>query len=85
MASDRTIHLPPVKTKLNGAPPAADGTQTNPVLLFGSLMRDHAVIAEKLKGLHLDEGAYHGNLQVMLSAIRRMERNIETMINAVEG
>jgi hypothetical protein len=55
-------------------------TDVNPLLLLGELMRGHAVVGEQLRGLHLDASRYHGSLQVIRSALRRMDDNISAMI-----
>lgn len=75
-----------------GKPPSLDEVRApaprparNPLLLMGNLLRDHATVGEKLKGMHLDAAAYHGNLQVCLSAVRRMEGDLVTMLGEHES
>jgi hypothetical protein len=70
-------------------PPEPDEDQDpahvlNPLLAMGNLIRDHQLIGQKLKALHLDESAYHGTLQVVLTALYRMQTLVANMIQQCE-
>lgn len=64
---------------------SVEHVQSDPILILGMLLREQKVVEEKLKGLHLDPAGYHGNLQVMLSSLRRMQGHVEVLINQCEG
>jgi hypothetical protein len=83
----------------NGTPPRsktipkikalADAPETsqelNPLLAMGRLMLDHQLVGEKLRSLHLDPDAYHGNLQVVSTTLSWMRTLITMMIEQCEG
>jgi hypothetical protein len=72
--------------RVGGSCPAdTPARELNPLLAMGNLFRDYKLIGEKLKALHMDEGAYHGNLQVTLSALKRMQDLVATMLKQCEG
>jgi len=87
-ARTRSVHFP---LKLGAGDPAlAEDRKTvqesrkHPILILGALGRDYLVIGDKLKTLHYDESAYHGNLQVILSAVRRMETGVKLLLQEAE-
>jgi hypothetical protein len=57
----------------------------SPIVLRSRLWRDNRVIAEKLKYLGEDESGVHGDLQVILSSLRRMELAVKALIAVEEG
>jgi hypothetical protein len=91
MAHVRSVHFPlgmgagDPSLHREEASRAKSSTPKPSILVVGEIGRDHVVLAEKLKTHHHDESAYHGNLQVMLSAVRRMETGLMALIREVEG
>jgi len=69
---------------VHGEPDTPETPSMNPLLAMGNLIRDHQLIGQKLKMLHLDEAAYHGNLQVVFTALYRMQKMIAGMIEQCE-
>ena len=58
---------------------------TNPLVIFRTLLGDNHVIGEKLQSLGLDHAGVHGDLQVILSALRRMQKAVQSLIALEEG
>lgn len=52
----------------------------NPIVYHGDLLREHALVGAKLKSLAQDEHALHGNLQVIFSALSRMQQIVKRLI-----
>ena len=65
-------------------PRVVEAPALNPLLAMGSLLKDHQLVGDKLKALHLDPDAYHGNLQVVLSALKRIQAHVSQMIEQCE-
>jgi len=57
----------------------------SPLSVFGNLLRDHALVGERLKVLIYDQASLHGELRVCLSALRRMVVGVERLIAVEEG
>ena len=72
----KSVHFPLAMGAGDGSLHRQDGKPSErrmpSILVVGSLGRDHVVIGEQLRTLHHEEASYHGKLQVILSAIRRM-------------
>ena len=75
---------PRMPTEPERAPSDAPAPDLNPLLAMGSLLKDHQLTGDKLKALHLDPDAYHGHLQVVLSALKRMQAHVSQMIEQCE-
>ena len=78
--SRHTVHFAPAPEEK----PAAV-RKDPPILVFGKLNHDHKTVGDMLKRLQDDEAGYHGNLQVILSALRRMEAAVVELIEEVES
>ena len=57
----------------------------NSIVLWRNLFSDTHVITEKLQHLGRDANGVHGDLQVILSALKRMQRSVELMLAMEEG
>ena len=80
--------LATIFTPLNLPAPSRDAAakpeRVNPLLLAGDVARDLKTIGDLLGGLHLDKVSYHGTLQALLSATKRMEAAFAAMIEDSE-
>jgi len=56
----------------------------SPIVAYRNLVRDNELIKDKLKLLGADAGGVHGDLQVVLSALRRMTEAVEGLIDLEE-
>lgn len=54
------------------------------ILIVGEIGRDSNTFGEQLRTLHHDPSEYHGKLQVMLSAARRIEASVKKLIEEIE-
>lgn len=75
-AGDLSLHQEPREMKTPGSKPS--------ILVVGDLGRDYLTFGDKLRSLHHSEADYHGNLQVMLSALRRMQDQVAVLVKEVE-
>jgi hypothetical protein len=57
----------------------------NALVIFRQLWRDACTVADKIRHLGEDEPGYHGDLQVLLSTLRRMVQKVERLIAQTEG
>jgi hypothetical protein len=78
------MHFPPAVT---AAPAAAPATRRITVIgCYADALGDVETAREKLKALlAADAEDRHGDLQVVLSAVRRLEANVQRLIEAEEG
>jgi hypothetical protein len=86
MNEPRTVHFPPAAESLNGAksPPAAvlaKLAEKPALLVYGELQSDLQVFARELKALPSAETDYHGSLQVLKSVAKRLEQNVQRLLN----
>jgi len=82
-AGDSALHRKRER-ETRGAPERVPSTPKPSILVVGELGRDYLVFGDKLKSLHHSEADYHGSLQVMLSALRRMQDQVAVLIKEVE-
>lgn len=61
--------------------PARKAAPINMMECFASALRDIEITREKLRDL-VNSGSRHGDLQVALSAARRLEASLQALINA---
>lgn len=57
----------------------------HPILLWRNLLEDTDVIFAKLERLGLDPNGMHGDLQVIRSALKRMEHSTDKLIEMEQG
>ncbi len=57
----------------------------NPLVIQRQLWRDACTLKDKIRDLGEDEPGFHGDLQVMLSCLRRMTQKVERLIANEEG
>lgn len=74
----KSIHFPLALREKQESEPLNHRPKPAIVVLW-RLRRDHALIGQQLKSLGRDEMSYHGRLQVILSALRRMESDVEML------
>ncbi len=64
----------------------ADAPPLNPILRLGTTANDIKLLESKLKSLpYAGPTGLHGELQVMLSAARRIEADLRALIEIEEG
>lgn len=83
--SKRSLHFPVLPPEPTGRAEPEIERRKPSILVVGEIGRDYLTFGEELKSLHHDESAYHGKLQVMLSALRRMEAKVISLVEEVEG
>ena len=70
------------------AKPAPEFTKvnppTNPLVSYQRLAHDNKLVHALLKGLGGKESELHGDLQVILSAVRRMETVVKALLEGLE-
>ena len=81
--SRHSVSFPLLRTKEKE--PAEASEFASPIVLLRKLWADKCLVEEKLESLGLDEDGMHGDLQVILSALRRMERAAELLIAVEEA
>ncbi len=57
----------------------------HPLLLWRNLIEDSDVIWQKLERLGLDPSGMHGDLQVIRTALKRMETSVDKLIAIEQG
>lgn len=93
MSTTRTVHFgalpydpPATESKDHSRKPAKQADpkpQPNIMQCFGDALRDAELMREKLRGL-VSSHARHGDLQVALSAAKRVEEALKVLISAEE-
>jgi len=74
------------RNDLDNAPAAGQASAAvGQLTLYGRVIRDHRTIGRKLSEMPQQEWALHGNLQVVLSALLRMEAAVRELIDGEEG
>ena len=79
MSSVKSVHFAPGSdppTRLD--PPPRDGTPA--LIVYGRLQHDLKLLTAEVKALPRSEVDYHGSLQVLLSAMCRMEASLRRLI-----
>lgn len=84
-AGDTSLNRQRGRQESREAPKMASSGSKPSILVVGELGRDYLVLGDKLRSLHHSEADYHGSLQVMLSALRRMQGQVEVLIEEVEN
>jgi hypothetical protein len=74
-----TVHFPPATE-----PAKSEPTKPSVLETYSSALRDAELMREKLRGLIVSDNR-HGDLQAILSAARRVEDTVQTLIDAEEA
>ncbi len=57
----------------------------HPILLWRNLMEDNEVVRNKIDLLGLNPNDMHGDLQVIRTALKRMEQSVDKLIAIEQG
>jgi len=74
------ISFPILKDDRAQASTRIDADSENPLVILRQLWRDSLTVNEKIAELGMDDNGLHGDLQVLLSTLRRMQQKVERLI-----
>ncbi len=83
VGNQRSVRFPIIAEGKSEAPPP--GYPASPLIVYQNLQRDTKLMGDRLKTLGCDEGGLHGDLQVLLSAARRIVAALELLLSVEEG
>ncbi len=84
VGNQRSVRFPIINAEGKSEAPHP-GYPVSPLIVYQNLQRDTKLIGDRLKVLGADEGGLHGDLQVLLSAARRIEADLELLLAIEEG
>ena len=80
----RSVSFPIIRDGVK-ADPAEVPENPNPIVVWRNLFHDNQVIQGKLEDLGRDQNAIHGDLRVILSALRRMTARVQALLENEES